>query len=691
MASLLDRLKERKMVQWALAYLAGAWGVVQVLETLAGPFGISDVDSTVRAVTVFLGFGFAAALVVAWNHAEKGRQRVTAVELGILAALFVFGSAASIGSYRSGGADTTANSVPRLESVLEGPVVAVLPFENLSAGAEGAAFIVDGIHREILTNLSRMSGVNTVSRTSVLAAETVGRTMREIAEGLNASAILEGTVQRAGSQIQIAVSLIDAVNDVQLWGESYPRAWDPESVFAVQGEIASRIAEALAVTLAPAEQSRLSRVPTRDQEALELFMLGREAEDRADRGNRDQWDVARGFYERAIEQDSLFADAHAARGMVIDKDYWMFTRGDERTPETVELVRRSAERAIELDPELAEGHLVLGNYYLKHVHDGTRAMESFLTARRLDPDNVLALTGLAGLSMHAGDWDAARADLYRASELDPMEGQSQKLLGDLELFTGRYGAADAAYRRSAARFAPEFGGGAPDPELFNRTSLVYRSLMGLYLTADGDTERAQATLNEVMETAELNTRQFSLMLTDFFPNSPADIGPTMLGIDEVRRALVEAPGFDEPIWWTVMPKAWLLRVSGEDPTEERRVWGVQARLLSGSPMETLGTELEVRSMMALMLARAERPDEAVAELNRAREIADIVVFKSIELNVEPRWAMTLMELGEHEQALDMLEDMLSRPSGISANLLRVQPEWDPIREHPRFQALLDEG
>jgi serine/threonine-protein kinase len=597
---------------------------------------------------------------------------VTGTELGILAFLAVGGVAASVGSYQSSGGDDAYGS-RIVECVLTGPVIAVLPFENASAGEEGAAFIVDGILRQILTNLSEMTGVNAVSRTSVLAAATVGRTMAEIAGELNASAILEGTVQRAGSQIQIAVSLIDALNEVQLWGDSYLRAWDPESVFAVQGEIAGRIAEALAITLAPGEQSRLTQAPTRDQQALELFMLGQNAEDQADRGDRAQWDVARDFYEQAIARDSLFADAHAARAIVIDKDYWMFTRGDERFPETVESIRVAAERAVELDPELATGYLALGNYYLQHEHDGARAIENYVATRRLDPDNVHALKSLANLNMHAGDWDAARADLYRAAELDPMEAQSQKLLGDLEWYTRRYEEADAAYRRSAARFAPEFAGGEPDPRLFPRT------------------ERASATLREVMELVDAGARQLSLLLSDDFPSNPVDIGPTMLGIDEFREALVAFPEFHERIWWAGMPKAWMLRVSGEDPTEEKRIWGAQGDMVLRGPMPELGTELELRTMAALMFARAGRTDESRAQLARAREIAEIVNFASIELNMEPRWAMTLMELGEHEQALDMLEDMLSRPSGISANLLRVQPQWDPIRDHPRFQALLAAG
>jgi TolB-like protein len=278
MPVLLQRLKDRKIVQWSIAYLAGSWVLIEATSVLAEPFGLA-VDPITRALTVFLAWGFLGALVIAWFHAEKGRQSVTVLELALLALIGAGGVSTAVVSYRMGDLGTpVASASGRLESVLQGPVVAVLPFVNASEAAEGAAFLASGIHGEVLTHLSKLSGINAISRTSVASYQAADRSLRQIAEELGATAILEGTVQRAGSLIRINVSLIDAVRDVQLWGEIYEKVLEPESVFAVQAEIATRIAEALAVTLAPAEQSRLTRVPTTDPQAFELYLIGQEAE-----------------------------------------------------------------------------------------------------------------------------------------------------------------------------------------------------------------------------------------------------------------------------------------------------------------------------------------------------------------------------------------------------------------------------
>ncbi len=207
----------------------------------------------------------------------------------------------------------------------------------------------------------------------------------------------------------------------------------------------------------------------------------------------------------------------------------------------------------------------------------------------------------------------------------------------------------------------------------------------MYLAADGDTERAAGFLNEIVAYAELTPRQLTV-----FPRHPAPFGAALLRVDEVRDVVENHPGFEERHWMNFVPKAWLLRWSGEDPDEERRIWGVSGDMMLDRPMPEPATQVEVRTYVSLHLARAGRSEDARAQMSQAREIAETVATPGYRLNAESRWAMTLVELGDHEEALDLIEDMLSRPSVLSVNLLKVQPEWDPIREHPRFQALLEQ-
>lgn len=606
MPSLWDRLKERKMVQWTLAYLAGAYGLVQVVDVLADPFGISA--SAQRAVIVFLGFGFFAALVVAWNHAEKGRQKVTASELAILAMLAVGGVSASVVSYRNGDSAFESASDLRLESVVEGPVVAVLPFENVSAGSEGAASIVRGIHRDILTNLAEVSGINTISRTSVATYERAGRTVRQIAEDLPpTSVILDGTIERIGGTIRIDVWLVDALSDVELWTDVFEDVFDPERLTSIRGEIAGRIADALGVTLAPAEQSRLTHVATRDQEAFELFLLGRDAEDRGDRGERQYYQTALDYYEQALERDSLYADAHAARGMMIHTVY-LRVGGTPRTPEIVESIREAAQRAVELDPDLPAAHRLFGEYYRWHAQDGSRARASFQRARDLDPDNVQALRGLAAMDMYAGDFDAARLNLYRAAELDPLDGEGQRMAAVVAIYTRRFDEAEVHVRRAATRYAPDFGSAEPDPASFLRIRTVYNVLMGIYIAADGDTERAYDALVEVMEQTSMTPPSLALHLRDLQP-LPFKLGPTLLGIEEVRQFLLDDQDFIESDLRADYANAWMLRQSGEDPERERLLWsrlgdrytdeqyGGRGSDLRARVFAEVGSEMEMRSTL----------------------------------------------------------------------------------------------
>jgi hypothetical protein len=142
-------------------------------------------------------------------------------------------------------------------------------------------------------------------------------------------------------------------------------------------------------------------------------------------------------------------------------------------------------------------------------------------------------------------------------------------------------------------------------------------------------------------------------------------------------------------------------VTGSDPTEERRLWalagdrntddqyGGQGSGVSPEFTEP-GSELEMRSQAAWLLARGGRSEDALLEMGRAKEISEAYPLAEIRLAAEVRWAMTYVELGDHERALDMIEDLLSRPSALSVGLLKVQPEWDAIREHPRFRALVEQ-
>jgi serine/threonine-protein kinase len=208
MASLLQRLKERKLFQWALAYLAGAWLVFQGIEVLAEPWNLSQ--SIIRAIHVLLGIGFVLVLVLAWYHGEKGRQRVSGPELLMIAALLVIAGILLAVARPKEEAATTSEAATAVEG--EKPAIAVLPFDNFRPNPNDAYF-ADGMHEEIIRQLPRISGIKVISRTSVMQCRESRPLARQIAGELGVGFLLEGSARKAEDQVRLTVQLIDVSSD----------------------------------------------------------------------------------------------------------------------------------------------------------------------------------------------------------------------------------------------------------------------------------------------------------------------------------------------------------------------------------------------------------------------------------------------------------------------------------------------
>ena len=185
MASLLQRLKERKLFQWSLAYLAGAWLVFQGIEVLAEPWNLSQ--SIIRAIHVLLGIGFALVLVLAWYHGERGRQRASGPELLMVAALLVIAGTLLAVARPKEEVATASEAAIAVEGAK--PAIAVLPFDNFSPNPDDAYF-ADGMHEEIIRQLSSISGIKVISRTSVMQYREVRPPASQIAQELGVGFLL---------------------------------------------------------------------------------------------------------------------------------------------------------------------------------------------------------------------------------------------------------------------------------------------------------------------------------------------------------------------------------------------------------------------------------------------------------------------------------------------------------------------
>lgn len=289
--------------------------------------------------------------------------------------------------------------------------VAVLPFDNMSNDPENEYFS-DGITEDIIAQLSKVRGLRVMSRTSTMRFREREKSVRDIGRELGVSHVLEGSVRRAGTRLRIVAQLIDAQSDEHLWAETFDR--EMTDVFAIQSEVAERIAEKLHARLTPTDRSRLAKKPTDDLEAYNLYLLGRHHYSKVSPAD---FMKALDYYRRAIERDPEFAQACASLAeaeFYLGLGYWG-VRPRDTFPECFAHVTK----ALALDPESADGHVVLALYHEFYEFDWRRGGAELARALELNPSSSMIWLYNAIHFCAIGDFDEALAQRALACQLDP--------------------------------------------------------------------------------------------------------------------------------------------------------------------------------------------------------------------------------------------------------------------------------
>jgi TolB-like protein len=443
-------LRRRKVYRVAAGYGVVGWLIIQFATTVLPVLTLPA--WTTRLVIVLVLAGFPIALILAWAFdvgsdgihitrepkapeecppALPGRRRniFTLAVVGLLISAVIGYFILARGSSR------------KMEKS-----IAVLPFANFSNDQENAYF-ADGIQDDVLTNLAKISALKVISRTSVLPYRGQMPNIREIGKALNVATVLEGSVRREGKRVRINVQLIDAANDRHLWAQVYDR--ELTDMFAVQSELAQKIAGALQATLAPGEQERIERKPTENGDA---YLLYQEAHEIFNRPDRHHDDLARveDLYEKAIALDPAFALAQARLSHV---ESWMFY-AIEPLPARAQKARSAAEEALRLQPDLPESHLAKGyvHYYLDRDYDA--ALDELAMARGGLPNDTGIFRAMAAIQRRQGKWQESSASYAKAVSLDPKDPILLENMGMNYLATRDYATAARIFDR-ALKAAPE--------------------------------------------------------------------------------------------------------------------------------------------------------------------------------------------------------------------------------------------
>ncbi len=478
------KLRRRKVVQWGLAYAAGAWALLQVVGFATDTFDWPRLIQ--QFASIGLTAGLPVVLVVAWYHGDRGEQRVSATELSILSVLLMLGSGALWLYGQRDGQLPPLSAPPVAPTAVQGspaasaderPSIAVLPFENRSR-LDDDVFFVDGIHDDILTQLSKVSALKVISRTSVEKFRDTQLSTKEIAGQLGVRSILEGGVQRAGDRVRINVQLIDAASDAHLWAESYDRELTAANIFAIQSEVAAAIAGALKATLTAGEQERVNAVPTQNLEAWENYQLGRQR--LAKRTSTGFADADR-YFRKALELDPNFALAYCglADSLAASLDYT-----DAPRAATLERAQAAVDAALKLDSGLADAWASAGLIEVQGDHSD-RAEQLFRRAIDLNPNHAMARKWYGGLLLSLAQFEESVAQLEQAARLDPLSANVQQSLGMALEAQGRFRDAASRYRK-----AIEIDPLMPGPYLF--LALLSADKMNQYAVAVPLAEKAVA-------------------------------------------------------------------------------------------------------------------------------------------------------------------------------------------------------
>jgi TolB-like protein/Tfp pilus assembly protein PilF len=315
--------------------------------------------------------------------------------------------------------------------------IAVLPFVDMSPGHDQEYF-ADGLAEELLNALARLPELRVVGRTSSFQFKGRNEDLRSIGQKLNVASLLEGSVRKAGSRVRITAQLVKAADGFDLWAETYDRELD--DIFAVQDDISRSVSRALQVKLLGREQASPA-ARSGNAEAYNLYLQGRYFETRRSRKDLEK---ARDYYDQALRLDPGSARAWVGRANV---DAFLAIEGDVSTAQGYAKARREVEKALSLDPNLAEAHATLGWIQVGHYWDWSGADASYKRALELAPGSTMVVRRAATLAATLGRFDQAIDLDRRATELDPLSVAAHYNLGLHAWYAGRLDEAEAGFRK----------------------------------------------------------------------------------------------------------------------------------------------------------------------------------------------------------------------------------------------------
>ncbi|UCC43158.1 MAG: protein kinase [Candidatus Zixiibacteriota bacterium] len=537
------------------------------------------------------------------------------------------------------------------------PVLAVMPFDNLGAAEDD--YFAEGVADEIVTRLFKFGQLKVISRFSTAQYRDTDKDLQTVGNELGCRYLVTGQVHwdrtAEPSRVRINASLVDVVDGSQLWAESYEGVH--AGIFGLQSDIAASVTNALNLAVGESEQFALRAEPTADLQAYDFFLRGNQYFNTS--WGRDDVRNATLMFERAVTLDSTFALAWAMLSRAHASMYWEY---HDRSQNRSDLARLAADRALNLQPDLPEGHLALGYYYYHCMEKFTDAQREFETALERCTNNAELYNAIAVIQRRTGHLDSSLANFQKALELDPRSHLKAFDVGLVHGLLRQYAEADTYLDRTILL--------CPDWDLPH----IYKAWLPIF--RDGDVVAARAILEAGRDMANLVESRYYWWLSRIVRRDyDVVLRETRVGTEDSAVYFLHC--------------AQMHRLLGQ--VDRERSYCDSARALLQTKLQEHPDDARYHSYLGLAYAGLRQKDSALLHGQRAVELLPTTrdAFDALFLLIN--LAETLVILGEYDAAVQRLEFMLSIPGFVSKPYLKLDPLWEPLHDHPGWPALTHTG